>query len=617
MLNPTSAQLSAEASDGSNVLRMQSPDLSWDLGGTYVQLTQTLGATLQPETNYTLRSVVGFPVDHLADPFVSVELVAGGQVLTASYTEFMMEDLGLQYELSTSYASPASHAQLGQPLEVRIRVAAGPTYTIGGDATIDNVRLDATPINPPSPTVNLAVSGIPDADEETVGEWVPINSNFDEQNHGPDGRPRHDNQPDVTGDRINPGDQELRDVALTFGGDGVTGTWKLEFPSKIKVWKDNGNGTWSQVVSTVTQPSVTAPTTINLKVEGITLSATKNDIELKATFTPSTGSAVIDRARFSVADVDIDSDNDNGFNPPDSDMDEGLLEGDSNRPGKFLSVNDNDNDADGVLDFADGFNRDGMGGNGDDTTTGEQFVPIIVQIPHPLDLNVARLKFLYSASDPAAASASEPAAGHLRLWRKDGDDARNKASVFAGGDFIGDGEYTPAQLGITTGAEKLVWLEAVRASTDLASRTIQLLGDPDGPAGPSPFELFDAVMVTAVDDASTIPATPSGLVAGIASTTQVNLDWNDNTEPGVSYKVYRSTASGFTPDDTPGTGNLIGPATESRYVDDDVPAAGVYFYKIIAVTTAGASTPSAQVEVQYQERGVFNFFERAMTKSCG
>ncbi|MGB7157896.1 MAG: fibronectin type III domain-containing protein [Tepidisphaeraceae bacterium] len=597
VLNPTSAQLSAEATDGSNVLRMRSPDLGWDLGATAVQLSQTLTSTLQPETTYTLKSIIGFPVDHLADPAVSVILVAGGEVLVWGYAEFMFEDLGLQYEHSGSYTSPASHAQLGQPLEVRIRVAAGPTYTIGGDATIDNVRLDATPINPPSPTVNLAVAGVPDADEETVGEWVPINSNFDEQNYAPDGRPRHDNQPDATGDRINPGDQELRDVALTFGGDAITGTWKLEFPDRIKVWKDNGNGTWSQVTSTVAQPSVTTPTTINLKVEGIKLSATKNDIELKATFTPSSGSAVIDRARFSVAgvDVDIDSDNDNGFNPPDSDMDEGLLEGDSSRPGKFLSVNDNDNDADGVLDFADGFNRDGTGGNGDDTTAGEQFVPVIVQLPHPLDLNVATLKFLYSSSDPNAATPSAPAPGHLRLWRKDGNLARNKSSVAAGGDYIGEGDYTPAQLGITTADDKLFWLEAVAASSDLASRTIQLLGDPDGPSGPAPFELFDAVMVTAVDDATGVPATPSGLVAGVADDTQVNFEWNDNAEAGVSYKVYRSTTSGFTPDDTPGTGNLIGTVTESRYVDDDVPAAGVYFYKIVATTTGGTSAPTAQV----------------------
>ncbi len=399
----------------------------------------------------------------------------------------MGEDLGLQYELTASYTSPASHAQLGEPLEVRIRLAAGPTYTVGGDGTIDNVRLDATPLNPPAPTVNLAVNGIPDADEETVGEWVPINSNFDEQNHGSDGRPRHDNEPDAAaGNRINPGDQELRDVALTFGGEGVSGTWKLDYPSRIKVWKDGGGGAWSLVSSGATQPSITAPATINLKVEGITLSDAMNDIELKATFTPSGGSAVIDKARFSVAgvDVDIDSDNDNGFNPPDSDMDEGLLEGDSNRPGKFLSVNDDDSDGDGVLDFADGFNSDGTAGNADDATVGEQFVPVIVQLPAPLDVNVTTLKFLYSASDPSAATLTAPAPGHLRLWRKDGNLARDKSSVTAGGDFIGQGEYTPQQLGITSADDTLFWLEAVAPSSDLASRTIQLLGDPDGRQAP-------------------------------------------------------------------------------------------------------------------------------------
>ena len=80
----------------------------------------------------------------------------------------------------------------------------------------------------------------------------------------------------------------------------------------------------------------------------------------------------------------------------------------------------------------------------------------------------------------------------------------------------------------------------------------------------------------------------------MANTTQVNLDWNDNTEANVAYHVYRGTTSGFAPDDA--TNRIAANLAESRYVDDDVPAAGVYYYKLKAVVPGVAeSAPTSPV----------------------
>ena len=54
--------------------------------------------------------------------------------------------------------------------------------------------------------------------------------------------------------------------------------------------------------------------------------------------------------------------------------------GDAGHPGKIIIVNDNDDDGDGIPDFADGFNRDGANGTADeqkdDMNAEEHFVPL-------------------------------------------------------------------------------------------------------------------------------------------------------------------------------------------------------------------------------------------------
>ena len=81
-------------------------------------------------------------------------------------------------------------------------------------------------------------------------------------------------------------------------------------------------------------------------------------------------------------DLDVDSDNNNGFELPfgSSSEAEEAAEIHPSRPGKIIGVNDNDDDGDGVADYADGYNFDAAA-LADDTNGRERFVPVAVTLP--------------------------------------------------------------------------------------------------------------------------------------------------------------------------------------------------------------------------------------------
>ena len=210
-------------------------------------------------------------------------------------------------------------------------------------------------------------------------------------------------------------------------------------------------------------------------------------------------------------DLDIDSDNTNGFEPPDRSEAEDEIEdteGDPERPGKIITVNDNDDDEDGIPDFADGFDLDPETPS-DDVALGERFVPLVVELPPALDMRQAMLKFTYDASDPAGvqkdAETGErtPAPGRLRLWLVDGAQARNKASVAVepAGDFVPGGvAFQASRLKTRHPHDPSAWLlfvEGVACSEAPGDARIEVELDPDGPAGPAPAST-DAVRVTMV-----------------------------------------------------------------------------------------------------------------------
>ncbi|MDH5442875.1 MAG: fibronectin type III domain-containing protein, partial [Hadesarchaea archaeon] len=98
---------------------------------------------------------------------------------------------------------------------------------------------------------------------------------------------------------------------------------------------------------------------------------------------------------------------------------------------------------------------------------------------------------------------------------------------------------------------------------------------------------------------TTPPAAPTGLTATAVSSSQINLDWNNNTEGDLShYHVYRSTTSGF----TPGPGNFVAETTVSNYSNTGLSASTTYYYKVTAVDTSNnESSPSAQASATTQE----------------
>jgi len=90
----------------------------------------------------------------------------------------------------------------------------------------------------------------------------------------------------------------------------------------------------------------------------------------------------------------------------------------------------------------------------------------------------------------------------------------------------------------------------------------------------------------------TIPTAPTGVSATAVSNSQVNLSWTASTAScAVSYNIYRSTTSGFTPSTT----NQIATAVfATTFSDTNAAPATTYFYIVEGVDAAGASSPSNQ-----------------------
>jgi len=115
-------------------------------------------------------------------------------------------------------------------------------------------------------------------------------------------------------------------------------------------------------------------------------------------------SLACDKVVYSVflVDLDVDSDNDDGFGMPDQSVEEDRIEDDSDKPGKLIGVNDADQDGDGVPNFADGFDLWGNEG----ANAGGQFAPLVLTLEGPMDEGAAEVTFNYSCSDPAYVTRS-------------------------------------------------------------------------------------------------------------------------------------------------------------------------------------------------------------------
>ncbi|GMR13182.1 MAG: hypothetical protein BMS9Abin29_1384 [Gemmatimonadota bacterium] len=202
-------------------------------------------------------------------------------------------------------------------------------------------------------------------------------------------------------------------------------------------------------------------------------------------------------------DLDVDSDNTSSFvatGPPNTanygparNTAEDQMENDTLFPGRFVLVNDGDDDANGIADWRDGF---GAAANAQE----RDFVRVTLEIARPVDLALARVRFSYARSDPRApAGAGAPPAGTLRIWTRAGNRLRQPAAV-PGGHFVDTlAAYTPADLGVGASREAVLWVEAVRPSTRRGGNQIIVSMDPDGPAAASAgFDCTDIARVSAV-----------------------------------------------------------------------------------------------------------------------
>lgn len=328
-----------------------------------------------------------------------------------------------------------------------------------------------------------------------------------------------------------PVDPEVAYLAISYVAYPPEGTVPPD--ARIRIWKRPGDqardkrsaadggdyvapGTYQNLGQLT--PSGTPQRSMELFIEGVRTSAAKGDCVITVSVDPDgpgpAGVVHSDAARMTVIaiDADIDSDNTNALDPPDRSSDEDTIEnriGVPDMPGKFVEVNHNDDDNDCVPDFADGFNLDGTAGNADDVCAGEAFVPLVLEVPAPLDPSQVRIRLTYDASDPASVIRSPtepnyaytpPSSGRARLWAKGGSDARNKASrrVNPSGDYIEPGEYAATALGFSgETTTRTLYLEGVAASADCADVEIKVEADPDGD-GPIGWVVVDSVRATVV-----------------------------------------------------------------------------------------------------------------------
>jgi O-glycosyl hydrolase len=104
---------------------------------------------------------------------------------------------------------------------------------------------------------------------------------------------------------------------------------------------------------------------------------------------------------------------------------------------------------------------------------------------------------------------------------------------------------------------------------------------------------------TTQDPDLTPPAAPTGLSAAAAGSSQIDLDWDDNTEPDLdSYRVYRDDTSGG-----PYT-QIASDVPSSDYSDTGLSAATTYYYVVTAVdTSTNESSASDEASATTAEGG--------------
>jgi hypothetical protein len=162
-------------------------------------------------------------------------------------------------------------------------------------------------------------------------------------------------------------------------------------------------------------------------------------------------------------DMDVDSDNNNGFGNPDRTQGEDIIEENS---AKNILPNIKDSDNDGLPDYADGFGLEGHE-NSETVASSLKFVPVKVELKgSSFDPSKTRVKFTYAKeSEPkigkglrAGVEGEAPvmvAQGGMRLWNAAADQRKNANPIQDGG--IVKGDYIPS-------GKEVNWTEIVRGN---------------------------------------------------------------------------------------------------------------------------------------------------------
>jgi hypothetical protein len=95
------------------------------------------------------------------------------------------------------------------------------------------------------------------------------------------------------------------------------------------------------------------------------------------------------------------------------------------------------------------------------------------------------------------------------------------------------------------------------------------------------------------------PGAPSGLTATDAGTTQINLSWNASPASGVTYDVYSSTSSGFTPSSS---NKIASGVAATMYSSTGLTANTTYYFRVTAVNSGGESTATNQASAKTARR---------------
>ncbi len=147
VLNPNTTVLYADpVPDGSNVgVTFLQPQLNDEAG-----LQQTVGATLQVLTQYTLTVEVGNlaydggPFPFTGFPGYRIDLLAGTTVI-ASDDDTLLPGEGRFLTSTVQVATGATHPNAGEALTIRL---VNLDAAAGIEVNFDDVRLDATPLSP-------------------------------------------------------------------------------------------------------------------------------------------------------------------------------------------------------------------------------------------------------------------------------------------------------------------------------------------------------------------------------------------------------------------------------------------------------------------------------------